>query len=62
MPDGRASAPVLDAYDLGNGSCVVSDTTAPAADGLDLSILESLAADGVQDSFSNNSWIGRVGL
>ena len=40
----------------------VSDTTAPADVGLDSSILESLAADGVQDSFSNNSWIGRVGL
>ena len=39
----------------------VTDVTAPAAEGLDPSILESLAADGVQDSFSDNSWIGRLG-
>ena len=39
----------------------VTDATAPAAEGLDPSILESLAADGVQSSFSNNSWIGRLG-
>ena len=40
----------------------VVDTTAPAAEGLDSGILEALAADGLQESFSNNSWIGRVGL
>lgn len=39
----------------------VTDVTAPAAEGLDPSILESLAAGGVQDSFSSNSWIGRLG-
>ncbi len=39
----------------------VTDVTAPAAEGLDPSILESLAAAGVQDSFSSNSWIGRLG-
>jgi hypothetical protein len=39
----------------------VTDITAPAAEGLDPSILESLAADGVQSSYSNNSWIGRLG-
>ncbi len=39
----------------------VTDVTAPAAEGLDSSILESLAAGGVQDSFSSNSWIGRLG-
>ena len=39
----------------------VTDVTAPAAEGLDPSILESLAADGMQSSFSNNSWIGRLG-
>ncbi len=40
----------------------VTDNTVPASDGLDTSILESLAADGLQATFSNNSWIGRVGL
>ena len=40
----------------------VVDTTASAADGLDASVLEALAADDLQASFSNNSWIGRVGL
>lgn len=39
----------------------VTDVTAPAAEGLDPSILESLAAGGVQDSLSSNSWIGRLG-
>ncbi len=39
----------------------VTDVTAPAAEGLDSSILESLVAGGAQDSFSSNSWIGRLG-
>ena len=40
----------------------VVDTTAPAAEGLDASILESLAAEGLRKTYSNNAWIGRVGL
>ena len=40
----------------------VVDTTAPASEGLDASILQSLVADGLQQTYSNNSWIGRVGL
>jgi NitT/TauT family transport system substrate-binding protein len=40
----------------------VVDTTASASDGLDSSILQSLATDGLQQTYSNNSWIGRVGL
>jgi len=40
----------------------VIDRTATAADGLDSAILESLAADGLGEKYSNNSWIGRVGL
>lgn len=40
----------------------VIDRTAPATEGLDPSILEALAADGLQSQYSNNTWIGRVGL
>lgn len=40
----------------------VVDRTAAAAEGLDPSILKSLAADGLGEKYSNNSWIGRVGL
>ena len=40
----------------------VSDVTSPASDGLDSSILERLAADGVGKTYSSNAWIGRVGL
>jgi NitT/TauT family transport system substrate-binding protein len=40
----------------------VNDTTSPASDGLDSSVLERLAADGVGKTYSSNAWIGRVGL
>lgn len=40
----------------------VVDTTAPAADGLDPSVLKGLAADGVDKKYNSNAWIGRVGL
>ncbi len=40
----------------------VMDSSAAAAQGLDASVLEALAADGLQNSLSNNQWIGRVGL
>jgi len=40
----------------------VSDTTVPASDGLDTSILEALVADGVDRTYTSNAWIGRVGL
>jgi hypothetical protein len=40
----------------------VVDTTASAADGLDPSVLDALAAEDLHTSLSNNSWIGRVGL
>ena len=40
----------------------VTDVTAPASDGLDSSVLEGLAADGVNKTYSSNAWIGRVGL
>lgn len=40
----------------------VVDTTAPADEGLDSSVLEALAADGVNQAYTSNAWIGRVGL
>ena len=51
----------LEAAESINDRSISLFRTPPAAEGLDPSILESLAADGVQDSFSSNSWIGRLG-
>ncbi len=39
----------------------VTDTTAPASEGLDSSVLEGLVADGVNKTYMSNAWIGRVG-
>ena len=39
----------------------VMDSAATATDGLDASVLEALAAEGLQDTYSNNLWIGRAG-
>lgn len=38
----------------------VLDSTVPASEGLDSSILEALNADGLSDTLNSNSWIGRV--
>ncbi len=40
----------------------VTDTTAPASEGLDSSVLEALVTDGVSETYTSNAWIGRVGL
>lgn len=40
----------------------VIETPAAAADALDPSILEALAADGIHEAFDSNKWIGRLGL
>lgn len=54
-----------DTWDLFNriySDAGVIETPAAAADALDPSLLEALAADGVHEDFDSNQWIGRLGL
>ena len=55
----RTLATALLAAAFGAGHAVIAP---PAAEGLDGSILEGLAGEGLQKTYTNNSWIGRVGL
>ena len=40
----------------------VTEKTVDAGEALDSSLLEALAADGLQDKYGSNEWIGRLGL
>ena len=40
----------------------VMDSKASSSAGLDTSVLEALAGDGIADTYSSNKWIGRLGL
>ncbi len=40
----------------------VMDSKAVSSDGIETSILQSLADDGITDTYSSNQWIGRLGL
>lgn len=38
------------------------DTVVPGSDGIDSGILRALEAEGANDAYSSNAWIGRAGL
>jgi len=40
----------------------VVPSKAPSSEGLEISILQSLADDGITDTYASNQWIGRLGL